>query len=206
MTARRLMLGASIGLLMPAIARAAEPGPVRLGSRDGNLWTDHGIRSNAPEFRIDYRLMGADGQVVDLSTLAGGVRVREAIMGSAVVKAWTPKPIQHSVTRTYPANAVVMDRNERGRVGVSQGSVTVGFALTMMVHPADDGSVDVEYFASLSKLDQMREIQALGVTLELPEVSSRQTDGKTRVRPGREIVLGRDMAESRIVTSLTRIA
>jgi MSHA biogenesis protein MshL len=110
--------------------------------------------------------------------------------GSGVVMDDEPLPVDNTRTLTYLAQvSSFTSANVGSTTSVTPGTVTYGFALTVIPHILLHRRIELSVFLSLSNLDALATLGSGGESIEGPDVSSRDLASTVIVPSGATLVL-----------------
>lgn len=109
--------------------------------------------------------------------------------GSGVTMNNQPLPVQNTTKDTYLAS-MSLNTSDYGQTSqIVPGEITTGFAMTVIPHILDKRKVILQYSASLTSLDAVREYSNENVKVEMPKVSTRAFSQRATMRMGETLVL-----------------
>lgn len=132
------------------------------------------------------KLKGSQATLKALSTFGKTTLVTS---GSGVTMNNMPLPIQNTTKDTYLAS-MSLNTNDYGQTSqIVPGEITTGFAMTVIPHILDRRSLILQYNASLTAKDAMREYSNDTVKVEMPTVSTRAFSQRVTMQMGQTLVL-----------------
>lgn len=132
------------------------------------------------------KLKGSQATLKALSTYGKTTLVTS---GSGVTMNNMPLPVQNTTKDTYIAG-MSLNTNDYGQTSqITPGEITTGFAMTVIPHILDRRSLILQYNASLTSKDAMREFSNDTVRVEMPTVSTRAFSQRVTMRMGQTLVL-----------------
>lgn len=109
--------------------------------------------------------------------------------GSGVTMNSQPLPVQNTVKDTY-ISSMSLNTTDYGQTSeIKPAEVTTGFAMTVIPHILNRRSLILQYNASLTSLDGIRDYSDGSVKVEMPKVSSRAFSQRVSMRMGQTLVL-----------------
>lgn len=129
------------------------------------------------------------GSQATLKALSSYGKTTLVTSGSGVTMNNQPLPIENTVKDTYLAS-MSLNTNDYGQTSqIVPGEITTGFAMTVIPHILDRRTLILQYSASLTAKDAMREYTNENVRVEMPTVSTRAFSQRVTMRMGQTLVL-----------------
>lgn len=132
------------------------------------------------------KLKGSQATLKALSTYG---KTSLVTSGSGVTMNNMPLPVQNTTKDTYLAG-MSLNTSDYGQTSqITPGEVTTGFAMTVIPHILDRRTLILQYNASLTSLDAVREYSNNTIKVEMPKVSTRAFSQRVTMRMGQTLVL-----------------
>lgn len=151
----------------------------------GNL-ADIGSLNTAAATIVSGKLKGTGAMLKALRQWGQASQVTSA---GGLVMSNQPVPVMAIERRAYLASAGTSTTNFNQTTELTPGEVTTGFSMTVIPHILDQRRVILQYDINLSSLDDMSEIKASDVTIQLPQTSTRAFSQRSTMKMGQTLVL-----------------
>lgn len=161
---------------------------------DGKLALSTGMsldwsRTGAGELNAALTGGRLKGSKATLKALSNFGKTTLVTSGSGVTMNNMPLPVQNTTKDTYLAG-MSLNTNDYGQTSqITPGEITTGFAMTVIPHILDRRTLILQYNASLTSLDSVREYSNSTVKVEMPKVSTRAFSQRVTMRMGQTLVL-----------------
>lgn len=131
-----------------------------------------------------------NGTSLLISALSKQGKVRLETTASVTAMNNQPTPIQVSKQTTYVASsATTQTANVGSTTTITPGTVSAGFSMTVLPSVMPDGSVILQFSTDISALRQIRQITSGGVTIEAPEIDTRNFLQRVTMKSGESLIV-----------------
>ena len=148
--------------------------------------TNIGTLNTATATIVSGKLKGSSAVLQALRQWGNASQVTSA---GGLVMSNQPVPVMAIERHAYLASAGTSTTNYQQTTALTPGEVTTGFAMTVIPHILDQRRVILQYNINLSSLEEMKEIEASDITLQLPQTSTRAFAQRSAMRMGQTLVL-----------------
>jgi len=131
-----------------------------------------------------------NGTTLLINALSQQGKVRLETTASVTALNNQPTPIQISKQTTYLASSsTTATANVGSTTSITPGTVNAGFSMTVLPSVMPDGSVILQFSTDISALRQIRQISSGGVTIEAPEIDTRNFLQRVTMKSGESLIV-----------------
>lgn len=126
--------------------------------------------------------------VIDALSSQGSVNLETSASLAALNN--QPTPIQVGNQTTYIAQSAINTVANAGTtMSLTPGVVSSGFTMTLLPSVMQDGTIIMQFQSDISALKQIRSISSGGVTMEAPELDTRNFLQRVRMKSGETLII-----------------